>query len=150
MNIFQSDTLSKQFSNIIHHPTQQGSLTFDLTVREIHRFTARGSLDFGGSEFEPAPTEPLEAAKDNPEADYGWWELEAGMYQALLNETLNTDNDTLAVLGLHAHGQRSGLLGSTQLVTASSGKALTFPFRVPEAGCRIKENARIAVAAVFG
>lgn len=143
MNILSSAQILERISNIIHEDTQLHQSGIDLTVNAIERFTQRGSLDFGGSEFEPAGTESIKPKKKNEEDDYGWWFLETGTYKAKFNEEISLDDDICALITLHDHARKAGLLANTNIIE-SSGK-LSMVFEVPSIGCNIKENARLAI-----
>lgn len=146
MILLQSDELTDHLDSIIHQDTQQHDNHFDLTVDQIHQFTEGGSLDFGGSEFQPAEKRILDPQKDNKDDDYGWWHLRKGTYQATMNETIREFEDTIALLTPHPHARQAGIVANTNILSsAEEGQSVTMNFRVPEAGCNIKENARFAV-----
>jgi deoxycytidine triphosphate deaminase len=146
MILLQSEELINHLGSIIHRDTQQHPNHFDLTVTEIHELTEAGSLDFGGSEFQPAHKRPVETQKKNPEDDYGWWHLSKGMYQATMNEQIKEFKDTIAFIAPHSHTQQAGIIANTIILSSEEeGNSITMNFRVPEAGCNIKENARFAV-----
>ena len=146
MILLQSDELTNHLASIIHQDTQQHENHFDLTVSTIHELTEAGSLDFGGSEFQPANKRPVETQKKNPDDDYGWWHLSKGMYQATMNEQVKEFEDTIAFVAPHSHVQQAGIIGNTLILSSEEeGESITMNFRVPKAGCNIKENARFAV-----
>ena len=145
MILLESDELVQHTEDIIHRDTQQHDLHVDLTVAEIYRFTGSGSLDFGGSEFQPAPSEPIEPVKRNPDDDYSWWELDQGTYQARFNEKAVNLQDALLAVSPHDHAKQAGIIASSSLISFTTGDSeLSLNFRVPENGCSIKENARFA------
>ncbi|MDR9418680.1 hypothetical protein [Gracilimonas sp.] len=146
MLLLKSDNILEHLSNLIHKDTQQNDSQIDLTVNEIHQITKAGSLDFGGSEFEPVQSVLLKPEKQNPEDDYGWWKLSKGTYRAFFNETLDNPKDITSLISLHDHAQDAGLISSTVMIT-EPGKVgrISMNFHVPEAGCNIKENARLAM-----
>lgn len=146
MILLQSDELINHLGSIIHQDTQQHTNHFDLTVSKIHQFTEAGSLDFGGSEFQSAETRLIEPQKKSEEDDYGWWHLSKGMYQATMNEEIKEFEDTIALLAPHNHTQKAGVISNTHILSnEEEGDIVTVNFRVPKAGCNIKENARFAV-----
>jgi len=106
MILLQSDELGNHLQSIIHRDTQQHQSHFDLTVDKIHRFTKAGSLDFGGSEFEPAGKELVDPQKNDGD-DYGWWHLTGGTYQATMNEQIKETEDTTALLAPHEHARKA-------------------------------------------
>lgn len=145
MILLQSDEITNHLASIIHKDTQQHENHFDLTVSIIHELTEAGSLDFGGSEFQPANKRPVETQKKNPDDDYGWWHLSKGMYQATMNEQVKEFEDTIALVAPHSHAQQAGITGNTLILSSKEKESITVNFRVPKAGCNIKENARFAV-----
>lgn len=146
MILLQSDELTNHIGSIIHQDTQQHDNHFDLTVDTIHQFTEGGSLDFGGSEFQPAEKRLIDPQKKNADDDYGWWHLRKGTYQATMNETIKEFEDTIALLTPHPHAQQAGIVANTNILSsAQEDQAVTINFYVPEAGCNIKENARFLV-----
>lgn len=150
MFLLESDELLEHTANIIHKKTQQNNLHLDLTVSEIYRFTQSGSLDFGGSEFEPAKTEKIAPVKQSKNDEYGWWILDDASYMAVFNESLENLEDTLIAISLHSHAIQAGLLANTQLHSANGDlETLSMNFRAPVAGCNIKENARFATLHIF-
>lgn len=145
MFLLQSDELLDHTKDIIHKDTQQHKFSFDLSVAEIHTFTEAGSLDFGGSEFEPASSRSIAPEKQNADDKYGWWNLEQGMYKAVFNEQLQNNEDTLTIISPHEHAIQAGIIAGTNLITDEVNKEqLSMNFQVPAVGCRIKENARFA------
>jgi hypothetical protein len=146
MILLQADEIINHIGSIIHQDTQQHDNHFDLTVAQIHQLTEAGSLDFGGSEYQPAQKRAVVPQKKNKEDDYGWWHLHKGTYQATMNEEIKEFEDTIALLAPHPHTQKAGIITNTNLLSSNDeGKPVTINFRVPEAGCNIKENARFAV-----
>lgn len=146
MFLLKSEEILEHLSNLIHRDTQQQKLHIDLTVAEIHRITKAGSLDFGGSEFEPVQSVRLEPEKKSPNDDYGWWQLSKGTYRAMFNETLEIPEEIISVVSLHDHALGAGLIGSNRLITGQEKiSRITLNFVVPEAGCNIKENARFSM-----
>lgn len=146
MILLQADELTNHIGSIIHQDTQQHDDHFDLTVDQIQRLTEAGSLDFGGSEFQPAQKRIIDPQKKSEDDDYGWWHLRKGTYQATMNEKIKEFEDTIAFLGPHSHAQQAGIITDTKILSSNEeGERVTMNFRVPEAGCNIKENARLAV-----
>lgn len=150
MNIIQSDELTDHLESIIHKETQQHENHYDLSVAEIYQFTEAGSLDFGGSEFQPAQKRLVEPQKENKDDDYGWWHLRRGSYQATMNEKIKDFDKNIGLLAPHAHTQKAGIIATTNILSGNEEEKITINFRVPEAGCNIKENARFAVLYLLG
>lgn len=145
MILLQSEELLEHTESIIHWDTQQHDLHIDLTVDEIRRFSAPGSLDFGGSEFKGAPFKVIEPQKQNPEDDYGWWNLNTGTYQAKFNERIDHLEDAVVVISPHPHARQAGITGGANMLSSEDDLSeITYNFHVPDTGCNIKENARFA------
>lgn len=147
MEILNAEALFEQFANIIHEDTQLHARAIDLTAGSVQRITGSGALDFGGSEFRGASTDTVRAEKEDRDDDYGWWKLGRGTYIVQFNETLTLDEDMIAIVNPHDHSRRAGLIANSQLVTER--QELSMVFQVPEAGCHIKENARMAAACII-
>lgn len=143
MQMLSSGQIINHISNIIHEETQLHRHSIDLTVTDIKRPAKVAALDFGGSEFEPMGTETIRAVKRNPDDNYGWWSLQAGLYQAKFNELLSLSDDTAALLSLHSHASAGGIVSSSRIITDNKS-TLSLNFQVPKCGCNVKENARIA------
>lgn len=145
MKLLESEEILEQISDIIHEDTQLHDRHLDLTVAEVHRLTESGSLDFGGSEFTPAGTEPINPEKRNPNDDYGWWDLKIDTYKAVFNESIEIADNSIAIITPHSHAEKAGLIINTLFLTSKDDlNDLEMYFHVPVAGCKIKENARIA------
>lgn len=150
MKLLPSDKILELTDNIIHEDTQLHDQHLDLTVAEVHQLTGAGSLDFGGSEFTPAASEPIDPEKLNPNDSYGWWDLKIDTYQALFNESIEIPEDMIAVITPHIHAEKSGIIINTLYLSAEDNlEDLSMYFHVPVAGCKIKENARIATLRFF-
>lgn len=146
MFLHNSESLKNRVADLIHSDTQLQKQSVDLSISEIHRYTQAASLDFGGSEFKAANTEHINPLKQSNEDNYGWWTLDEGSYKAVFNESLKNSDGSLVIISPHSHANAAGLIVNTQLFSGISRmEALTLNFRVPEAGCNIKENARFAV-----
>lgn len=147
MALANSDQLTKSINDLVHQDTQKQEHCLDLTLSEVHEFTGPGSLDFGGSEFEPAATEIIEPEKKNPDDEYGWWNLRGGIYHAVCNESFKPLENHAIFVVPHEHAQKAGVMVNT--IVASKGRngdAIRLLIHISEAGCNIKENARFASA----
>jgi deoxycytidine triphosphate deaminase len=136
-------------SGVISEKHQQGYFATDLTVAEVHEVTGSGAVDFGGSEEERAPRKPLGAQKQNPDDDYGWWELPAGAYVFRCNERLNLSEGGLAFVQPHPRLIRAGAYHPSIYLSADSAdqasdSGLEITVTVGARGIRIKENARVS------
>lgn len=147
MALLQSTELIKHIDNLIHQETQQQRYCIDLTVTEIHAFTERGSLDFGGGEFKPASTKKIEPEKKSASDDYGWWFLKKGTYRAICNESYKPLDNAATFVIPHKHASDAGTVVNTIIAnTDQVSDPINLLIRVPEVGCDIKENARLASA----
>ena len=145
MKLLRSDKLLDHVSDIIYEDTQLQDNHIDLTVTEIHQFSEAGALDFGGSEFRPARTEPIKPKKQNTDDDYGWWELEEGTYQAVFNESVEHPENSAVFIAPHIHAVESGIMISSQILSPNHDlDRITLNFKISKIGCNIKENARFA------
>lgn len=143
-----ADALARQIDGLVHLDTQRAPSGIDLTADEIYRTTGSGQLDFGGSEFQAVPREPITPVLDDPDDDYGWWTLEQGAYVVRYNESLRLDEGQKAVVSplertLHAGAHHGAFLlddGRDPLETL---------LVVSRMGCRLKENCRLSRLVVF-
>ena len=150
MSFLAFDELKKQISNIVYEDTQRHNNHIDLTVGEVHRINGAGSLDFGGSEFKPATTEKLKPEKQKPDDDYGWWKLQQGPYKIIFNEELKLNEGHSALISAHPHAREAGIISDSYTISEDNSGDFSITVTVSEAGCNIKENARIAELRVFG
>ncbi|MEQ8523794.1 dCTP deaminase [Gracilimonas sp.] len=151
MTFLPSGNWLDNISNVIYAETQQHEHHFDLTVNEIHKITGAGTLDFGGSEFKPATTEKLNPEKQKADDDYGWWKLREGPYKIIFNESLNDLDNKVALISPHPHLREAGVVADTYLITTDKESGIfSINITISEAGCNIKENARVAELRVIG
>lgn len=137
-------------SNTLHKETQVEDGSVSLTAGSIYRLADSGDLDFGGSEFQLADRDSIEAEKRNDEDDYGWWELEEGVWILELNETITHSGEFNALLQPHDHLIWNGATHPTLWFDQDdSDMRLSSPLRVPENGLNIKENARVSSLRIY-
>lgn len=146
--MLSADALAQQVDGLVHLDTQRGPNGLDLTVNAIYRTTGTGQLDFGGSEFAPAPSESIAPTLDDPGDDYGWWTLEEGAYIVEYNESLTLEE------GQHARVsplERTLLAGAHHgTVDLTEGRApLETLLVVSRMGCHLKENCRLSRLTVY-
>lgn len=141
--ILDLDETRSHVEGLLHLDTQGAAVGIDLTVDEVHRVAGPGSLDFGGSEEEPADLEEMEPELRDPDDDYGWWELEPGSYVVRYNETLELEEGRLAQLFPLERVLRAGASHPAFVVDGSRDPLETL-LRVGSAGCSLKENCRIS------
>lgn len=138
-----ADQTRSRVDGLVHFGTQEAAVGLDLTVASVHRITGPGSLDFGGSEEEPASTEGVASELRDPDDDYGWWELEAGTYRIRYNESLSLEAGEWAHVFPLERLLRAGASHAAFLVDGSRDP-LEVLLRVGDAGCRLKENCRVS------
>ena len=132
------DDLLSTVEGIVHEETQVRGRGIDLTVAEVLTVDFPGRVDFGGEELEPADCSPHERVWRDEDDDYQWWHLEPGQYLLEYNEFRSEETPALLQ-------PREGLLerGASH-PTLSVRELGPVPISVPEAGIRIKENARVS------
>lgn len=138
-----ADALAQQLDGLVHLDTQRAPGGIDLTVETVFRTTGHGQLDFGGSEFEAAPREPLTPVLDDPNDDYGWWTLEEGAYVVRYNESVSLDADQQAIVAPLERTLRAGAHHGT-FVLDDDREPLETLLVVSRMGCRLKENCRVS------
>lgn len=132
--------LQARLDGIVHAETQRRERAFDLTVAQVQEVTAPGRLDFGGGEQAAAPAEPVPTEKRDPDDDYGWWDLDEGVYRITYNERLTLE-DARVVLQPRTALVEQGLSHPTMVLEDSLPRV---PLTVPPSGARLKENARVS------
>lgn len=127
-----------------HLETQLTPNGFDLTAGEIHAYTRSGKLDFSNDEREIPETEPLDAEKRNEDDDYGWWDLEPGVYKVVANERVDIPDDLMAFTFPRSSLLRMGAtIDNAAWEAGFTGRgAFMLDVRNPK-GISIKENARV-------
>ncbi|MFB6292029.1 MAG: deoxyuridine 5'-triphosphate nucleotidohydrolase [Candidatus Nanohaloarchaea archaeon] len=127
-----------------HLETQLTPNGFDLTAAEIHRYAGGGRLDFSNSEREIPDTEPIEPEKKSEDDEYGWWELEPGVYKIVTNEIVDLPNDLVAFAFPRSSLLRMGATINNGVWDGGYRGKSEFMLTVenPE-GIEIKENARV-------
>ena len=128
---------------MVHLQTQAADVGIDLTIGDVFRLSEGGSLDFGGSEHVPAGLERIDPALRSDEDDYGWWELDEGSYVVRYNESLKLDGGHLAHVYPLERLLMAGARHAAFVVDAPRDPLQTL-LGVGEAGCSLKENARIS------
>ncbi|MDY6768662.1 MAG: deoxyuridine 5'-triphosphate nucleotidohydrolase [Candidatus Nanohaloarchaea archaeon] len=127
-----------------HLDTQLTANGFDLTAGEIHRYEGSGQLDFSNDERELPETTPIEPEKRDASDEYGWWELDPGVYKIVANETVRLPNDLMAFTVPRSSLLRMGATIDNAAWEAGFEGRGAFMLHVenPE-GIAIKENARV-------
>lgn len=143
MNMLTGTKAADRLDGIVHEDTQVGTIGVDLTVGEVHALTGPGSLDFGGSEEEPARREELFPEKSSPDDDYSWWHLAAGFYLVIYNETPRLEDGEVGRIESLPRLLAAGA-GHAAWTTDGTERRLASLLTVGPAGCRLKENCRIS------
>jgi hypothetical protein len=138
-------TIEKIVTNYIHEGKQldEESGSMILTAGRIGTLVGRGSLDFGGSEYAPAPTAWQEPVKASPDDTYGWWHLEPGSYLLEFNESIKLEKGEQVLLQIWEEAARTGIAHPTELIVRAR-EPLATVMQVPTPGVDIKENARLS------
>lgn len=143
--VFQKgNEILKRVNDILHEDTQVHAKRVDLTVDAVYELTGAGALDFGGSEFEPAPTNLVGTEKKHEDDDYGWWNLGQGTYLIEYNEALEPGDKALLLTPLQRLNQ-AGASHASQVVT-DDADSVRILLNVGDGGCRLKENCRVTGA----
>ncbi len=127
-----------------HLDTQLTPNGFDLTAGEIHRYDGAGQLDFSNDERELPETTRLQPEKRDSDDEYGWWELEQGVYKIVANETVRLPNDVMAFTFPRSSLLRMGATIDNAAWEAGFEGVGAFMLHVENPdGISIKENARV-------
>ncbi|MDY6778510.1 MAG: dCTP deaminase [Candidatus Nanohaloarchaea archaeon] len=135
-------SIAEMVEDLVHAETQVEEHSLVLTVDGIERIIDGPQLDFGGGEYEEAGTEVMEPQKRDPDDEYGWWQLDEGMYRVRFNESLALDDGVVGVLQPWWRAFSNGVTHPTQVVTGKHSE-LHMLLQVEDAGAEIKENARL-------
>ena len=127
---------------------QVHAYSVDLTVKGIWGVDPIGRLDFGGGEFTPAGHLPVEAHRLRAEDNYEWWELERGCYFIEYNETLELDENEIALLEPDPRTLRTGATHASVFLRGHAERLETL-FDVHAKHLAVKQNARISRLRVF-
>jgi len=130
--------------NYVDLDTQLQPSGFDLTAGEIHRYEAKGSLDFSNSERNVPDTEKIEPEKREDGDEYGWWRLEPGVYKVVMNEKVDIPDDVVGFAYPRSSLLRMGC--SIDNAVWDPGFTGTGSFMITvgnEEGVEIKEKARV-------
>lgn len=131
-------------SEYVHLETQLQPNGFDLTVKEIHRFSGPGKLDFSNSERDIPETEKIDPIKNDEDDDYGWWNLDPGVYKVVMNEKVDIPNNLVGVAFPRSSLLRMGATTENAYWDSGYKGGGAFMLKVEnEEGIEIKENARI-------
>jgi len=132
-----------RIKNFIHKDTQTEENKVYLTVKQIYSLDKKGSLDFGGSELNPAERKPLLPKKRLPKDKYGWWDLNQGTYLVEFNEQIELREKEIAILESREELLQNGCFHPLRIITPEE-KLSFIPLNVGYQGIDIKQNARIS------
>ena len=149
VTLFDGERAAGLLSGATHLPKQVEPKSVLLTASQILRFTSSGEVDFGGSEYKEAETEPVEPAKRASDDKYGWWDLAGGTYVLVLNEEVAIPQGCVGLLLPSSKITRSGASHAVQVLPDVS-EDLRVTLFVPQCGIRIKQNARVSQLIVMG
>lgn len=136
------DVLATMVEGILHEPTQVHDGQVDLSVDTVERIEGDASLDFGGGEYGPADRSEISPERHDPDDEYGWWELDAGVYRATFNESFDPGDEVIGLVQPLERASTNGLThGTAVLRTGQDPVAVTIQVGAP---IEIKENARLS------
>ena len=131
-------------SHFIDLETQLQPAGFDVTVSEIHRFKDSGKLDFSNGERDIPESEKIEPVKENGDDEYGWWNLEQGVYKVVMNEKVNIPENLTGYAFPRSSLLRMGCTINNAVWDAGYTGTGSFLLIVENSdGVEIKENARV-------
>jgi len=112
-----------------------------LTVAEVLHTHAKGRIDFGGSELQPASTHPEKFFERSMGDKYSWWRLDEGTYVVRFNERLREEAPLMLLLS-NDRILDCGAFVAPRVCAAGEIRTL---LHVPKCGLNVKQNARIAL-----
>lgn len=128
----------------IHLETQLQPNGFDVTVAEIHGYRESGRLDFSNGEREIPETGEIEPEKQKESDDYGWWNLEPGVYKIVMNEKVDIPTNLVGIAFPRSSLLRMGATTENAFWDSGYTGGGEFMLKVGNReGIQIKENARI-------
>lgn len=149
MRFLKTKELEESWKNLIYPPKQLEGVILDLTVKSIYTFKKQGTLDFGGSEYQPVDLDLLSPKIEDSDPKYGWWTLSPGVYIVEYNENLPR-NEYLAIVYPHQRLLSTGCSHPSFIVDPSvNSQSIQGLLNVNSYGVRIKENARISTALTY-
>jgi hypothetical protein len=131
-------------SNIIYEKKQVEDYGVFLTIGRVFKFTGKGEIDFGGSEYKESNLQEINPVKRNAEEKYGWWDLTGGEYLIEFNEELRKllPAAELVILQPSERLTLNGAFHTTKVIEKKGRVRVTL--YVGKNGINIKENARIS------
>jgi len=118
---------------------------FDLTAAAVYGFESAGALDFSNKERSLPLSKEIAAGKQAADDRFGWWELKAGIYKVMTNETVNLPLDLIGMACARSSLLRMGAFTQTGVWDAGFKGRSEFVLVVQNPhGLRLKQNARVA------
>lgn len=141
--------VAARIRGIVQEKYQVHRYSVDLTVKSISQLDPAGQVDFGGGEYRAAGLIRLAPSHMRPEDRYEWWDLERGCYSVAYNESLELEDDEIALIEPDARLLRAG---GTHTMNFVRGRVDPFESLLVVGLLRlqIKQNARISCLRVFG
>jgi|CZKC01.1.fsa_nt_gi deoxycytidine triphosphate deaminase len=127
---------------------QVHAYSIDLTVKQIWGVDPTGRLDFGGGEYAPAGHKPVESHRLRAEDNYQWWELNRGCYFIEFNETLELNDNEIALLEPDPRTLRTGATHASIFLRGHTEPLETL-FDVQAQHLTLKQNARVSRLRIF-
>ncbi len=130
--------------DIIYEKKQVEDFGVYLTINKVFRFTGKGEIDFGGSEYKESEIEEIKPVKRAPGDEYGWWELSEGEYLIEFNEKLQDilPEKVVVILQPARRLTRNGAFHPTRMIEKS--EVIRATLFIGKNGISMKENARIS------
>jgi deoxycytidine triphosphate deaminase len=130
--------------NVIHEKKQVEDYGVYFTIGKVFKFTSKGEIDFGDSEYKESEMQEIAPVKRNPEDKYGWWDLPQGEYLIEFNEELHDllPSAKLVVLQPSERITVNGAFHSTKVIEKKGRIRVTL--YVGKNGINIKKNARVS------
>jgi dUTP pyrophosphatase len=133
------------FSGFLDLETQLQPNGFDLTLREVSRYTGGGQIGVETADRVLPELVPLEFDDD------GWLTLEPGIYHILYNEIVTLPEDLMALGRARSSLGRSGVTIHTAVWDAGySGRSTSLLSVLNPGGFRVQRNARVMQLVFFG
>lgn len=140
-DLIKSDGLIKNYIDIDTQLTPNG---FDLTAKEILKFTTSGKIDFSNSEREISDTVNIKTKKLNQNDKYGWWDLSPGVYKIKTNEIVDIPKNLAGFAFPRSSLLRMGVHIQNGVWDGGFKGQSEFLLKVENTnGTMIKENARL-------
>ena len=143
MRLMPGNELATFVKNMTYAAKQIQDDCVHLTGAQVVRLLSQGKVDFGGSEYKEAETEPAQLRKLTVDDQHGWWTLGPGTYVLDLNETVELPLHCFALITPLERIVMNGCFHPT-VVAPPNGETIRIPFHVGTKGIEIKQNARIS------